>query len=151
MTPGHIFGRFLSQKGQNRYKFRCLAIFRNCFYCLTMKLTLRVYLRYFQVCINHGHRSHIFGLFDPEKSQNSSKFRFLVIFRKRFVLCKAPVTHVLQRVGDCLATEKQLQPMQPLCDQNCIFSVADQSATGRRQLSLKIGDQSATGRRLVGD
>ena len=63
---------------------------------------------------------------------------------------KAPVTHVLQPVGDCLATEKQLQPMQPLCDQNCIFSVADQSATGRRQLSLKIGDQSAIGRRLVG-
>ena len=31
------------------------------------------------------------------------------------------------------------------------FSAADQSATGRRQLSLSIGDQSATGRRLVGD
>ena len=68
-----------------------------------------------------------------------------------FSVSKAPVTHVLQPVGDCLATKKQLQPMQPLCDQTCIFSVADQSATGRRQLSLKIGDQSATGRRLVGD
>ena len=41
--------------------------------------------------------------------------------------------------------------MQPICDQNCIFSVADQSATGRRQQSLKVGDQSRTGRRLVGD
>ena len=39
--------------------------------------------------------------------------------------------------------------MQPLCDQNCILSVADQSATGRRQISPKIGDQSASGRRLV--
>ena len=64
---------------------------------------------------------------------------------------KAPVTHVLQPVGDCLATKKQLQPMQPLCDQKLHFSVADQLATGRRQLSLKIGDQSGTGRRLVGD
>ena len=64
---------------------------------------------------------------------------------------KAPVTHVLQPVGDCLATKKQLQPMQPLCDQNCVFRFTDQSATGRRQLSLKIGDQSAIGRRLVGD
>ena len=41
--------------------------------------------------------------------------------------------------------------MQPLWDQNCILSAADQSATGRRQLSLKIGDQSASGRQLVGD
>ena len=41
--------------------------------------------------------------------------------------------------------------MQPLCDQKMRFSVADQSATGRQQLSLKIGDQSAIGRRLVGD
>ena len=41
--------------------------------------------------------------------------------------------------------------MQPLCDQKLHFSVADQSATGRRQLSLTIGDQLATGRRLVGD
>ena len=41
--------------------------------------------------------------------------------------------------------------MQPLCDQKLHFSVADQSTTGRRQLSLKIGDQSVTGRRLVGD
>ena len=63
--------------------------------------------------------------------------------------CKAPVTHVLQPVGDCLATEKQLQPMQPLCDQELHFSVADQSATGGRQLSLKIGDRSATGGRLI--
>ena len=63
--------------------------------------------------------------------------------------CLALVTHVLQPVGDCLATKKQLQQMQPLCDQNCIFSVADQSATGRRQQSLKIGDQSTTGRRLI--
>ena len=69
--------------------------------------------------------------------------------RTTFNLCKAPVTHVLQPVGDCLATKKQLQPMQSLCDQNCIFSVGDQSATGRRQLSLKSGDQSATGGRLV--
>ena len=56
---------------------------------------------------------------------------------------KAPVTHALQPVGDCIATKKQLQPMQPLCDQKLRFSVADQSATGRRQLSLKIGDPSA--------
>ena len=39
--------------------------------------------------------------------------------------------------------------MQPLWDQNCILSAADQSTTGRRQLSLKIGDQSATGGRLI--
>ena len=50
-----------------------------------------------------------------------------------------------------LATKTQLQPMQSLCDQNCIFSVADQSATVRRQLSLKIDDQLATSRRPVGD
>ena len=62
---------------------------------------------------------------------------------------KAPVTHVLQPVGDCLATKKQLQPMQPLCDQKLHFSVADQSATGRRQLSLKKGDWSVTGGRLI--
>ena len=61
----------------------------------------------------------------------------------------APVTHVLQPVGDCFATKKQLQPMQPLCDQKLHFSVANQSATGRRQLSLKIGDRSATGGRLI--
>ena len=67
------------------------------------------------------------------------------------ITCLTPVTHVLQPVGDCLATKKQLQPMQPLCDQKLHFSVADQSATGRRQLSLSTGDQSATGRRLVGD
>ena len=60
---------------------------------------------------------------------------------------EAPVTHVLQLVGDCLATKKQLQPMQPLCDQKLHFSVADQPATGRRQQSLK----SATDWRLVGD
>ena len=47
--------------------------------------------------------------------------------------------------------KKQLQPMQPLCDQKLHFSVADQLATGRRQLSLKIGDQSAIDRRLVDD
>ena len=88
---------------------------------------------------------------------------YIALYVILFLLAKAPVTHVLQPVGDCLATKKQLQPMQPLCDQNCIFSVADQSATGRRQLSLKIGDQSATGwlptdwkwvaigRQLVGD
>ena len=62
---------------------------------------------------------------------------------------KAPVTHVLQTVGDCLATKKQLQPMQPLCNQKLHFSVADQSATGRRQLSLKIGDHLATGGHLI--
>ena len=62
---------------------------------------------------------------------------------------KAPVTHVLQPVGDCLATEKQLQPMQLLWDQTLPFPVADQSVTGRRQLSLKIGDRSATGGRLI--
>ena len=67
------------------------------------------------------------------------------------VVTKAPVTHALKPVGDCPATKKQLQPMQPLCDQKLRFSVADQSATGRRQLSLKIGDQSVIGRRLVGD
>ena len=39
--------------------------------------------------------------------------------------------------------------MQPLCDQKLRFSVADQLATGWRQLSLKIGDQSAIGRRLI--
>ena len=38
--------------------------------------------------------------------------------------------------------------MQPLCDQKLHFSVADQSASGRRQISLKIGDQSATGGRF---
>ena len=70
---------------------------------------------------------------------------------KIFHFCKAPVTHVLQPVGDCLATKKQLQPMQPLCGQKLRFSIADQSATGRRQLYLKIGVQSAIGRRLVGD
>ena len=65
---------------------------------------------------------------------------------------KAPVTHVLQPVGDCLATKKQLQPMQQLCDQKLYFSVADQSATGRRQLSPHrppVGDRSATGGRLI--
>ena len=41
--------------------------------------------------------------------------------------------------------------MQPLCDQKLRFLVADQSATGRQQLSLTIGDQSAIRRRLVGD
>ena len=72
---------------------------------------------------------------------------------KKLASCcpKAPVTYVLQPVGDCLVTKKQLQPTQPLCDQKLHFSVADQSATGRRQLFLKVGDQSATGRRLVGD
>ena len=65
---------------------------------------------------------------------------------------KAPVTHVLQPVGDCLATKKQLQPMQPLCDQKLRFSVADQSATGRRQLSLEIGQWlSAISRGAIGN
>ena len=70
-------------------------------------------------------------------------------FYSNMIYSKAPVTHVLQPVGDCLATKKQLQPMQPLCDQILHFSVADQSGTGRRQLSLKIGDRSATGGRLI--
>ena len=39
--------------------------------------------------------------------------------------------------------------MQPLCDQKLRFSVADQSVTGRRQLSLKVGDRLATGGRLI--
>ena len=50
-----------------------------------------------------------------------------------------------------LRLKQQPQPMQQLCDQKLRFSVADQSATGRRQLSLTIGDQSAIGRRLMGD
>ena len=77
--------------------------------------------------------------------------RYLFILELIQYLFKAPVTHALQSVGDYLGTKTQLQPIQPLCDQNCIFSVANQSATGRRQLYLKIGDQSATGRRLVVD
>ena len=71
--------------------------------------------------------------------------------RRLTFLYKAPVPHALQPVGDCLATIKQLQPMQPLCDQKLRFPVADQSATGRRQLSLKISDQSAIGRWLMGN
>ena len=68
-------------------------------------------------------------------------------------LCVAPVTHVLQPVGDCLATKKQLQPMQPLCDQKLRFSVADQSddwsATTIPKNRRPVGDRSATGGRLI--
>ena len=35
-----------------------------------------------------------------------------------------------------LRLKKQLQPMQPLCDQKLRFSVADQSATGRRSATI---------------
>ena len=61
----------------------------------------------------------------------------------------APVTHVLQPVGNCLATKKQLQPMQPLCDQKLRFSVADQSATTIPKNRRPVGDRSATGERLI--
>ena len=61
------------------------------------------------------------------------------------------VTHVLQPLGDCLATKKQLQAMQPLCNQKLHFLVADQLATGRRQLSLKIGDWWAIDCQLTGN
>ena len=32
-------------------------------------------------------------------------------FYSNMIHSKAPVTHVLQPVGDCLATKKQLQPV----------------------------------------
>ena len=83
-------------------------------------------------------------------------------------VAKAAVTHVLQLVGDCLATKKQLQPMQPLCDQKRRLvgdNYPPKSATSRQSVGDSwaidcqlignrlqlVGNWSATGRRWVGD
>ena len=57
-------------------------------------------------------------------------------------LPKAPVTHALQPVGDCLATKNR-------CNHCAIKTAFFRLQINRRQLSLKIGDRLATGGRLI--
>ena len=55
------------------------------FCCVTMKLGLHAYQKYFQVCVKHGLRGPYFRAFlDPRKGQKRSKLRFLAIFSKQF-------------------------------------------------------------------
>ena len=70
-----------------------------------------------------------------------------------------PCRTSLQPVCDWLATKKQLQPVQPLCDQNrrmCIFFAGDHSAinqglVGHRLLIIADKHWRLVGDQLVGD
>ena len=86
---------FLLPKGPKQVKITFLAILLKSFHCLTMKLGLQAYRRYFRVCVNHGllgptiaRRSQIFRpFFDLEKAKIDKKIQVFPYFLEIFLLC----------------------------------------------------------------
>ena len=122
-----------------------------CHLFIISKELMNMYICYVCIC-------NINGLLDdsiqsiPTVKSNTCLYENSKVVRR--ILNKAydrtaPITHALQPVGDCLATKRTAATNATTVRSKLHFSVADQSASGRRQISLKIDDHSATGGRLI--